>query len=1557
MPGQSPLRNTAWLSPIVLLVCALMLLPGGAILASPASAAHAGGLRAAVTGPSQTAPTAPSASSPVSLPTPFLSTPTLQSSAVPPLSERAPSWLKSAFASKGTGATSAALASYPNIDFGQSPTLSPTGFVSGAYQNPPAPMGLVDYGVGVSGAYAYNTTHILATVVLNAPPNVTNPSSEGTIDPTGSADGLVGSPYEFGLQLNTIETNVSLPGLTNGTLWTQNVLNINDSGIHFVDDVFNFSYLSGVVFPTTGPASILSGCGLTSANSILSNYGGVYQCVGKTIPITAASYPLTIQLYNNASVSAQGDDQMAFGYRITGAPGLLGTGVSDLLTFNNPAAPTPPASPVGFEVNGFQLTPPTGAGSWRYDAEIVFAGSIGGTNAVFRSLNGTLTLQYANATAGPWRNIPSAYDFGSDTAESAVGVVATWTPNHVVNIDQGPSYLYGLWNSLARVAVSSGSIHFQGTVDPTYGFVFVSNVNPGSPADTNLSYVPTTAAGAFNTYLPPAIPTGGGPYYSRMYAAGVTEQNGTTFSTSQTGYTFPVPTTTSVLRAPLYMWGSAQAASLAHNVTGRPFTSTAPYVFSGLTVYLPFAFTHVNDFYYPSFGIFQAEGLTTIPVYVNNVVQGNNFGIDNIYERDRATSACGEVGGWAFPPGCFYNFPQYGQQFNIFDSSHARVTNETLYGSSYYGTPGVNGGVVFFFFDTAAYASNVVALYGSYGVFNGISTNTRAQNLTALFGANALDDVGSTGTFGWNIASIFTGSFGVYALDSWSGTYTWLNTSDYAVGYYSGGYLSNPYYALSGSHGSHVSEVNATLYATGAYDTVSTHDTFTTTGTYEGAGAVEAVGSFGTTIAGVKAWEAWGADLFFDDYTNISSYTVAQGSPYDTVASIFEADGNTSVTGATVTVYQEGFEGYGNALTSFTNLVVSAGGIYGVFSEYDAGFTVTNMWVNNSLLGVELEFPTGDTFTNSNADASEAALYVISGSGNTVNGLTTTGTSFGGELASSAGGTITGVTATSDYVGFDVYYDTGVSVSTVSASKTGFTGDASGILVVADGTNSVSGVTATSSSIGVLLLDSSNDAVSGVTASGGSIGVLADPGSWITVSGVTVSSASIGVVMVGSTYSTVSAVTATDTSLYSPFTSELGGFPIAAVVTWETTATSVTNVTAMSYPAALYDYASDSPIVADVNATSGYLGLALNDTFGASLTGIGAYRDVIGVQFANGAYENTLTASSFVDDSSYGVSLIGYADDNTIYNNNFIGNNGATGSYSASHIQAYSGDYNYFDLCTNYECTTGIGNYWADWHTYGPNGYLAPYLVTGDSWDYFPTGPEETFTVNFVETGLPSGTTWSVALGGVVQTAATATISFTETIGTYAFSVGSLSGWTSAPSSGSVTVSGATYTVSVTFSAVLYAVTLSAGGLNAGTTWSATVNGVTQSTSGPSLVFYLPDGMYTYSFNAVSNYNLPSTGASGSLTVAGAPLSLATTYSPTSTPSLASTSSLNNDFTIALALAAIALVIALVALFLRRSKPEPTPPVAWTPPAGSTGEAGGSGGAPGWSEGPGSPPS
>ncbi|MGC9137644.1 MAG: S53 family peptidase, partial [Thermoplasmata archaeon] len=117
--------------------------------------------------------------------------------------------------------------------------------------------------------------------------------------------------------------------------------------------------------------------------------------------------------------------------------------------------------------------------------------------------------------------------------------------------------------------------------------------------------------------------------------------------------------------------------------------------------------------------------------------------------------------------------------------------------------------------------------------------------------------------------------------------------------------------------------------------------------------------------------------------------------------------------------------------------------------------------------------------------------------------------------------------------------------------------------------------------------------------------------------------------------------------------------------------------------------------------------------------------------------------------------------------------------------------------------------------TQNPPGYHNPAKV---GWD-FPTGwgtlyawnftqivkgsssTPATYTVTFTESGLPSGTSWSVTLAGSTKSSTTNTITFSEPNGSYSFSVGTVTGYTASPSSGTINVNGANVNQAITFTA------------------------------------------------------------------------------------------------------------------------------------------------------------
>ena len=173
------------------------------------------------------------------------------------------------------------------------------------------------------------------------------------------------------------------------------------------------------------------------------------------------------------------------------------------------------------------------------------------------------------------------------------------------------------------------------------------------------------------------------------------------------------------------------------------------------------------------------------------------------------------------------------------------------------------------------------------------------------------------------------------------------------------------------------------------------------------------------------------------------------------------------------------------------------------------------------------------------------------------------------------------------------------------------------------------------------------------------------------------------------------------------------------------------------------------------------------------------------------------------------------------------------------------------------------GTYYYTANYYYNNGYMSisvpsrEFTVNGTSQTINVTFPV-TYKVTFTETGLSSGTTWSVTLNGTTLSSTTSTIGFTGiTNGTFLYTV-STSNKTYEPSlySGSITVSGKDISKSVTFTKVKYTVTFRKTGLSSGTTWY--VNLTNGMSSGPitssSYSFSLTNGTYSYTPSHINNY-------------------------------------------------------------------------------------------------------
>ncbi len=148
-----------------------------------------------------------------------------------------------------------------------------------------------------------------------------------------------------------------------------------------------------------------------------------------------------------------------------------------------------------------------------------------------------------------------------------------------------------------------------------------------------------------------------------------------------------------------------------------------------------------------------------------------------------------------------------------------------------------------------------------------------------------------------------------------------------------------------------------------------------------------------------------------------------------------------------------------------------------------------------------------------------------------------------------------------------------------------------------------------------------------------------------------------------------------------------------------------------------------------------------------------------------------------------------------------------------------------------------------------------------------------TYAVNFTESGLPAGTSWSVAIGAQNPSSTHPWLALQEPNGTYAFTVGGVPGYTTTWS-GSVTVNAAATAVAVAFSPVLYPVQFQEAGLPSGSSWSVTVGTSTLTSTGSVLSFDLANGTASYKIGGVAGYVAPWSGTV-SVTPSTAPVEIA----------------------------------------------------------------------------------
>ncbi len=462
---------------------------------------------------------------------------------------------------------------------------SASGAVSPLYLGEPAPIGLADYGLSEGPGGAVESSVLRTTSV------------RGSVDAnsTGIRNLDLGSegPDGFAIQLDAVITDVDLFGQTSaprgpleGTpyeFWAQNVVVYYPAEHYMVleTNLWNFSGNVPLIWAiySHGPRG-----------QILDD--DVYVA---SLPIaTPITYPFDLTLFLNSTV-ADGRQGVEFSVQLSG-PGESFSKPYDYVVFNSmPADGAGATTAASFTADGSAYNPV----GLPNDFELDLGGTGGGSQADLVAADAQLGLAYWNASArggrGGYLSVPSAFSFGSETGETAVGANVAWSdaPGGVAGlptyatVTTGPSILTGLWNA------SGAEGAFPVTIDatPSNAFEIVTPVGsdlwPNGTPEAAIAPTVTTST----LWLAP------GSYRLKTELSG--------FAPSETSLDVTGPMTIDVrltsdpglgIYTPLWAWENSQIAALSTAGAGTP---TSPYVIENSEpAALPSTFGLYNDYGY-----------------------------------------------------------------------------------------------------------------------------------------------------------------------------------------------------------------------------------------------------------------------------------------------------------------------------------------------------------------------------------------------------------------------------------------------------------------------------------------------------------------------------------------------------------------------------------------------------------------------------------------------------------------------------------------------------------------------------------------------------------------------------------------------------------------------------------------------------------------------------------------------------------------------------------------------------------------------------------------------
>ncbi len=177
-----------------------------------------------------------------------------------------------------------------------------------------------------------------------------------------------------------------------------------------------------------------------------------------------------------------------------------------------------------------------------------------------------------------------------------------------------------------------------------------------------------------------------------------------------------------------------------------------------------------------------------------------------------------------------------------------------------------------------------------------------------------------------------------------------------------------------------------------------------------------------------------------------------------------------------------------------------------------------------------------------------------------------------------------------------------------------------------------------------------------------------------------------------------------------------------------------------------------------------------------------------------------------------------------------------------------------------------------DWR---PSSYVGTFTVSGSGINETAAFMPVLHSLKFIESGLSTGTKWSVTVNGITENSTGYNITFMLQNGSYTYRVAGIPGYSASSYSGTVSMYGAPLSKSIDWTVVTYTVTFTETGLPQGTYWTIIFDGIRDTTDNSTVSFTTANGTFTYRFEGTGPYYAVTKNATGLMSGSAQAISVA----------------------------------------------------------------------------------